>query len=113
GSGSGANAEGANDAVLQRLLEASTAANLACGNSGLGLVHALSSSVRVSLAHGLQNGVLLPRVGDLNRDAVSAEAADLIDRIPALYEELAFRPVFDRTAVGADEIDSMIAASGG
>ncbi|WP_019201130.1 iron-containing alcohol dehydrogenase family protein [Tsukamurella sp. 1534] len=109
----GANAGGANDDVLQRLLEASTAANLACGNSGLGLVHALSSSVRIPLAHGLQNGVLLPRVAELNRGTVSAEAAELIDRLPRLYEELAFRPVFAPSVMGADELDSMVAASSG
>ncbi|MFD9829702.1 iron-containing alcohol dehydrogenase family protein [Tsukamurella tyrosinosolvens] len=113
GSGDGPNATGANDTVLQRLLEASTAANLACGNSGLGLVHALSSSVQVPLAHGLQNGVLLPRVAELNRGTVSAEAAELIDRLPQLYEELSFRPVFDNAVIGAAELDSMVAASGG
>lgn len=107
------NAGGGNDAVLQRLLEASTAANLACGNSGLGLVHALSSSVRVSLAHGLQNGVLLPRVAELNRPAVSEAAAALIDRLPELYAALGFDPTFDPDAVGATEVDSMIAASRG
>ncbi|NMO02017.1 iron-containing alcohol dehydrogenase [Gordonia sp. TBRC 11910] len=112
GAGS-ANADGDNDAALQRLLEASTAANLACGNSGLGLVHALSASVQVTLPHGLQNGVLLPRVAELNRSAVSPDAADLIDRLPALYEVLGFHPQFDSATVGERQIASMIAASTG
>ncbi|MGV7541023.1 hypothetical protein PJN25_29580, partial [Mycobacterium kansasii] len=54
-----------------------------------------------------------PRVAELNRGTVSAEAAELIDRLPQLYEELSFRPVFDNAVIGAAELDSMVAASGG
>ena len=54
--------------AMQELIEASAMANLACGNSGLGLVHALSSAPDVHLAHGYQNGVLLPHVAAFNRD---------------------------------------------
>lgn len=107
------NAEGGNDAALQQLMEASTMANLACGNSGLGLVHALSSSVRVPLAHGLQNGVLLPRVAELNRVAVAPAGVALIDLLPGLYRQLEFTPRFDPAAVGREQLESMVAASDG
>ena len=55
--------------AMQELVEASAMANLACGNSGLGLVHALSSAPDVHLPHGHQNGVLLPHVAAYNRAA--------------------------------------------
>ncbi|RIT40859.1 iron-containing alcohol dehydrogenase [Mycobacteroides abscessus] len=113
GSRNGANATGANDALLQELLEASTAANLACGSSGLGLVHALSSSVQVLLPHGQQNGVLLPRVALLNRPSVSAATVALIDQIPWLYNEIGFQDTFDPQVVGAGELHSMVTASCG
>ena len=50
--------------------EASAMANLACGNAGLGLVHALTSAPDVHLPHGYQNGVLLPHVAAFNRPAL-------------------------------------------
>src|SRR5699024_5823252 len=52
GQANGTNARGENDETLQRLLEAASLANIACGNSGLALVHALSSSPAVDLPHG-------------------------------------------------------------
>ncbi|BDH55437.1 iron-containing alcohol dehydrogenase [Tsukamurella sp. PLM1] len=109
----GPNADGTNDAVLQRLLEASTAANLACGNSGLGLVHALSSSVLVPLAHGFQNGVLLPRVAELNREALSPAAIALVDRLPDVYRAVEFTPRFDSSVMSDERLASMITASDG
>ncbi len=94
GAGSGANASGGNDAALQELLEASCAANMACGNSGLGLVHALSSSPDVKLPHGLQNGVLLPHVARFNAEVLPPEGRALLPRIEALYAEIAFDASF-------------------
>lgn len=110
GTADGRNRSGANDDVLQRLLEASSLANLACGSSGLALVHALSSSPAVPLAHGLQNGVLLPFVASLNRGALSPRARSLVDRIEPLYRRLGFDARFDPDVVDAD---AMIAASTG
>lgn len=104
----GRNAAGENDAALQRLLEASCLANLACGNSGLALVHALSSSPAVHLPHGMQNGILLPRVAQFNRTALTAEGRALVDRLPALYDAIGFDPRFrDRAA----DVEAMLDAS--
>lgn len=108
GSRDGSNARGANDATLQRLIEASCQANLACGNSGLGLVHALSSAPAVRLPHGFQNGVLLPRVASFNASAISAEAVELVGRLESLYEDLEFTPAFEP---GAADADAMLTAS--
>lgn len=110
GAADGRNRSGANDDVLQRLLEASSLANLACGSSGLALVHALSSSPAVPLAHGLQNGVLLPLVAGVNRGGLSPRARALVDRIEPLYRRLGFDARFDADVVDAD---AMIAASTG
>lgn len=106
----GRNRSGANDGLLQELLEASSLANLACGNSGLALVHALSSSPAVPLAHGLQNGILLPVVAELNRSALTPEAASLVDRIGPLYERLGFVARFED---GVADREAMLAASVG
>ena len=77
-------------ADLQRMLEASAMANLACGNAGLGLIHALSSAASVHLAHGYQNGVLLPAVGAFNRPELTRAAVAAVDRAQRLYDELEF-----------------------
>lgn len=110
GAADGKNSSGGNDHVLQRLLEASSLANLACGNSGLALVHALSSSPTVPLAHGLQNGILLPFVARLNRDTLSTQERALADRIEPLYRRLGFVARFDTDVV---DLEAMIAASSG
>lgn len=106
----GRNARGENDEVLQRLLEAASLANIACGNSGLALVHALSSSPAVDAPHGLQNGVLLPYVAGFNREALSAEGRELVDRIGELYGAIGFEARFDS---GQAEAGAMIDASRG
>lgn len=96
--------ESRDDASLQSLLEASAMANLACGSSGLALVHALSLCTRVTLAHGYQNGVLLPWVADFNRPAVRSWVRDEIDRVRPLYGRIGFEPRF-----AAEEIDGSAA----
>lgn len=106
----GANHDGANDSVLQNLMEASSLANLACGNSGLALVHALSSSPSVPLAHGLQNGILLPHVARWNRDVLPAAAREYLDRIDVLYDVLGFSARFP---AGVADADAMVEASRG
>ncbi|PFW98997.1 NAD-dependent methanol dehydrogenase [Nocardia farcinica] len=88
GADDGSNAAGANDEVLQELLEASCAANIACGNSGLALVHALSSSPSVRVPHGLQNAVLLPHVARFNAPLLAPEALALLPLVEGLYDEL-------------------------
>jgi alcohol dehydrogenase class IV len=110
----GDNAGGHNDQVLQELLEASSAANMACGNSGLALIHALSTSPAVRIPHGLQNAVLLPHVGRFNQGHMSAEGAALLPLIDRLYDEIGFSPSFDDlTGAGAASAEHMLAASAG
>lgn len=82
------------DSALQRLIEASAIANLACGNSRLALVHAITSSPQVTLSHGFQNAVLLPHVADFNRAVVPAAAQPLLARLPGLYADVGFEPTF-------------------
>lgn len=71
--------------VLGELLVASTMANLACGNAGLGLVHGLNKGI-TGLAHkqgyetvsyGMLHAILLPRVVDFNIPAAAPKLATL------------------------------------
>ena len=96
---------------LQRLLEASAMANLACGNAGLGLIHALSSAAAVHLAHGYQNGVLLPAVAEFNRPALRPVAVAAADRAKGLYDELDLEANFDDGELSAADVDHMVAAA--
>jgi alcohol dehydrogenase class IV len=73
---------------LQRLIEASAMANLACGSSGLGLVHALSSQTVVHVPHGRQNSVLLPHVAAFNLSVVGSETRREIEQLDDLYRSL-------------------------
>src|SRR5690606_6642803 len=95
GTENGRNGAGQSDDVLQRLLEASCLANLACGNSGLALVHALSSSPAVDLPHGLHTGILLPYIARLNRPVLDREGRALAYRLPGLFEQIGFVARFD------------------
>lgn len=113
GVASGQNAAGDNDAALQLLLEASCAANMACGNSGLALVHALSTAPSVHIAHGLQNGILLPHVAAFNVDITSPATRRLLEQVGPLYERIGFSAAFAEGAVGPEQISAMIAASTG
>ena len=70
----------------------------------MALVHALSLSTRVTLAHGYQNGVLLPWVADFNRPAVRSWVRDEIDRVRPLYGRIGFERRF-----ATDEIDGSAA----
>jgi alcohol dehydrogenase class IV len=97
--------------AMQELIEASAMANLACGNSGLGLVHALSSAPGVHLAHGCQNGILLPHVAAFNRSAVGAQAASEIDALDALYRAIGFGTSFARDELSAHDGERMLAAA--
>ena len=87
---------------MQELLEASAMANLACGNSGLGLVHALSSAPSVHLPHGYQNGVLLPHVARFNGGG---------EELDGLYSEIGFEARFRPGELSARDLDAMVAAA--
>jgi alcohol dehydrogenase class IV len=99
------------DLWLQQLIEASAIANLACGNAGLGLVHALSSAATVRLAHGYQNGVLLPHVAEFNRPLLRPAVGVEVDGLPSLYERIGFAPRFAAGDLSPADVDAMIAAA--
>lgn len=99
------------DEALQTLLEASAMANLACGNSRLALVHALTSSPDVHLPHGYQNGVLLPHVADFNEPALGDAARREIAHLPSLLDEVGFAPRFEDGELSDEGAASMIAAA--
>lgn len=71
--------------LLGDMLVASTMANLACGNAGLGLVHGLNKGVTgvahkkgyESVSYGMLHAILLPWVVDFNRPAAAAKLTDL------------------------------------
>jgi alcohol dehydrogenase class IV len=100
--------ESRDDGDLQRLLEASAMANLACGSSGLGLVHALSSATRLRVSHGRANGVLLPWIAEFNRGALGRLALAQADRILPLYEQIGFEPVFGPGELADSDVASVI-----
>jgi alcohol dehydrogenase class IV len=93
---------------LQALLEASAMANLACGSSELGLIHALSLSTAVHLPHGYQNAVLMPHVAAFNRPELPERTQWEIDRILPLYEQIEFDPQFRAGELGPDQAESMV-----
>lgn len=99
------------DHSLQKLMEASTAANLACGNTGLGLVHALSSAPSTPLPHGYQNGALLLAVADFNRRVLDSDHRQLLDRIPGLFTQIGWHGQFDREDLDEKQVQAMIAAT--
>ncbi len=99
------------DTLLQSLLEASTAANLACGNSGLGLVHAMTCAPTVHLPHGYQNGALLKSVGDFNRPAMNPTHAALVDRLPQFFTEIDWQGGFDEADLSVSDVDAIVVAS--
>ncbi|MDQ6821783.1 MAG: iron-containing alcohol dehydrogenase [Actinomycetota bacterium] len=96
---------------LQRLLEASAMANLACGNAGLGLIHALSSAAAVHLTHGYQNGVLLPAVAAFNGPNLKPAAAAAVDCAKRLYAEIDFEASFGDGTLDAADVDHMVSAA--
>jgi alcohol dehydrogenase class IV len=93
---------------LQALLEASSIANLACGSSELGLVHALTLSSAVHLPHGYQNAVLMPYVALFNRQDVPERTQGVIDRIIPFYEQIGFDLHFRLGELTADDVEGMV-----
>lgn len=113
GSRNGKNTSGDQDDVLQRLIEASCAANMACGTSGMGLVHGFASAPSIHLPHGLRNGIMLPYIAAFNRDYMDDVAVQLIDRLPAFLDDLGFKATFAGYDLPATAMDDMIAATVG
>jgi alcohol dehydrogenase class IV len=97
--------------AMQAMIEASAMANLACGNAELGLVHALTSAPSVKLAHGYQNGVLLPHVAEYNLPVLDPAAADEVARLPALMAQVDFQPRFAAGELAEADVEAMIAAA--
>jgi alcohol dehydrogenase class IV len=98
--------------AMQRLIEASAAANMACGSAGLGVVHALSSSPAVHLPHGYQNGVLLTHAARFNRQAVRRrEGLALIDSVPDLYASIGFSDRFAGGDLSESDAAAMLVAA--
>jgi alcohol dehydrogenase class IV len=97
--------------AMQALIEASALANLACGNSHLALIHALSSAPSVQLPHGYQNGVLLPYVADFNFTALSADAAAEVLALPQLLEEIGFEAHFAPGDLSDADCEAMVLAA--
>lgn len=98
---------------LQILLEASSVANLACGNTGLGLVHGLSCAPSVPLAHGYQNGALLLAVAKFNRPNMDPEHQILVDKLEKLFEDISWFGKFQAQEVDTPKGEAMIKASRG
>ena len=96
---------------LQAMLEASAMANLACGNSHLGLVHALSSSASVHVSHGRQNTVLLPHVASFNEPVLDEAARREIAALADLYSELGIEPTWHSGELDAAAGESMVQAA--
>ncbi len=96
---------------LQTMLEASTMANLACGNSHLGLVHALSFSPAVHISHGRQNTVLLPHVAAFNEPVVDDATRREITALGELYTALGIEPRWRPGELDAADGESMIQAA--
>lgn len=99
------------DEAMQALIEASAMANLACGNSRLALIHALTSAPDVALPHGYQNAVLLPYVAELNLPHLSGAAATEVARLPEFLALLGFDPHFGEGELDDAGCEAMVAAA--
>jgi alcohol dehydrogenase class IV len=98
-------------ADVQRLLEAGTMANLACGPSGLGLAHALASATSVQLPHGYQTAVLLPHVAAFNEPVLGERAAATVAAGLGAYDEIGFEPRFASGEIPAEAAEAMVTAA--
>jgi alcohol dehydrogenase class IV len=85
---------------------------MACGNSALALVHALSSSPSVRVPHGLQNAILLPHVARFNGSHLGGETRALLPLIDDLYDALGLQASFSAMRLDVDG-SRMVEASAG
>jgi len=116
------------EAIYMQLL-GSTMANIACGNTKLGLVHALSQPLGAyHLAHGYANGIMLPFVMEFNlpvckekfaamavamgEERLTAGTGELAEQaillVKKLYLELGFPNKLDEKTVSPQEIPEMV-----
>ena len=97
--------------ALQAVLEASSAANLACGNTGLALIHALNTAPDVPLPHGYTNGCLLTSVAAFNRPRMDERHQKLIDQLPALFKAVGWQGQFAHEDVNDERARMFVEAS--
>jgi len=97
--------------AMQAILEASSAANLACGNTGLALIHALNTAPDVPLPHGYTNGCLLTAVATFNRPNMDVRHQRLIDQLPALFEAVGWQGQFAHDDVNHERARMFVEAS--
>lgn len=99
--------------ALQAILEASSAANLACGNTGLALIHALNTAPDVPLPHGYTNGCLLKSVAAFNRPYMDEKHQKLVDALPKLFDEVQWPGGFSDGDVDGTKARLFVEASTG
>jgi alcohol dehydrogenase class IV len=97
--------------ALQDIIEASSAANLACGNTGLALCHAMNTAPDVPLAHGYVNGCILSAVAAFNRPYMRERHQKLIDRLPAVLEKVRFGGKFKQGECSEKNTELFVNAS--
>jgi len=97
--------------ALQDIMEASSAANLACGNTGLALCHAMNASPDVALPHGYVNGCLLTAVASFNRPFMDERHQSMVDRLPSLFAEIGWQAKFAKGEVDRDTTELFVNAS--
>lgn len=100
-----------NPIALQAILEASSAASLACGNTGLALIHALNTAPDVPLPHGYTNGCLLLAVYAFNRSHMERRHQTLIDRLPSMLEKIGWNSRFKQDEVDPERAELFVQAS--
>jgi alcohol dehydrogenase class IV len=96
---------------LQDIIEASSAANLACGNTGLALCHAMNTAPDVPLAHGYVNGCILLAVAAFNRPYMDERHQRLIDRLPQMYKDIQCSGRFKDDECGGKNAELFVNAS--
>ncbi len=110
----------------QRMLEASSIANMALGVALPGLAHVLSQPLgRLHLSHGLATGIMLPYAMEFNLpvaahklapisrllgdEGTDRELADLLlERLWMLMEEVGFPTTLDAEVVTEDELPLLV-----
>ena len=97
--------------ALQDIIEASSAANLACGNTGLALCHAMNTAPDVPLAHGYINSCILRAVAEFNRPLMDERHQKLIDRLPKLFDDVNCPGNFKETECDEKNIELFVNAS--
>jgi len=113
-------------AAKQRMLEASSAANMATGTSLPGLAHVLSQPLgRYHIAHGLGTGIVLPYTMEFNLPVAAAKLApiarllgcvggdrecaeELLDRLWELMDEVGFPTRLDPEVVKEDDLPLLV-----